>query len=100
MQIIKLTLAVSLSLFWQFASAGQIDSTRQAFVAAMQRIRFNLPETPDSTELEAYPIHDYLVAARFRRDLLQKPDDSLDTAIDAFLQDHAGQPVTRGLRRD
>src|ERR1700730_6567639 len=96
----RLTLALSLSLLWQFASAGEIDSARQAFVAAMQRMRLNLPEPPDSAELEAYPIHDYLVAARFRRDLIQKPDDSLDTAIDAFLQVHAGLPVTRGLRRD
>jgi soluble lytic murein transglycosylase len=76
------------------------DSTRQAFVAAMQRIRLNLPETPDSPALEAYAIHDYLVAARLRRDLVKKPDTALDTAVDAFLQAHAGQPVTRSLRRD
>jgi soluble lytic murein transglycosylase len=99
MQISKL-LAPSLLLLWQFASAGELDDTRQAFVAAMQRVRFNVPETPDSAELEAYPIHDYLVAARFRRDLTQKPDESLDSAIDAFLQVHASQPVARGLRRD
>src|ERR1700676_3954151 len=82
------------------ATSANPDSTRQAFVAAMQRIRLNLPETPDSPALEAYAIHDYLVAARFRRDLVKKPDESLDTAIDVFLQAHAGQPVTRGLRRD
>jgi len=76
------------------------ESTRQEFVAAMQRVRLNLPDTPDSPALEAYAIHDYLVAARFRRDLTSKPDDSLDTAIDVFLQAHAGQPVTRSLRRD
>src|SRR3984893_16658605 len=70
------------------------DSTRQAFVAAMQRIRLNLPETPDSPALEAYPIHDYLVAARLRRDLVKKPDADLDAAIDAFLKAHPGQPVT------
>src|ERR1700730_6516522 len=79
---------------------ADLDSTRQAFVAAMQRIRLNLPETPDSAALEAYPIHDYLVAARLRRDLLKTPDEAMDTAIDAFVQAHGGQPVTRGLRHD
>jgi soluble lytic murein transglycosylase len=85
-----------------FAAAVQLipDSVRQAFVAAMQRIRQNLPDTPDSPALEAYAIHDYLVAARFRRDLPKKSDDAQDAAIDAFLQAHPGQPVTRGLRRD
>src|SRR6202790_4383090 len=82
------------------ATSANPDSTRQAFVAAMQRIRLNLPETPDSPALEAYPIHDYLVAARLRRDLVKTPDEALDTAIDVFLQAHAGQPVTRSLRRD
>jgi soluble lytic murein transglycosylase len=82
------------------ATIADPDSTRQAFVAAMQRIRLNLPETPDSPALEAYPIHDYLVAARLRRDLAKKPDEALDTAIDVFLQAHAGQPVARSLRRD
>jgi soluble lytic murein transglycosylase len=76
------------------------DSTRQAFVAALQRIRLNLPETPDSPALEAYPIHDYLVAARLRRDLVKMPDEAMDTAIDGFLQAHGGQPVARSLRRD
>src|SRR5258708_38781287 len=99
--------AVSLSLLGaQFAAAAagppaaaDPESTRQEFVAAMQRVRLNLPDTPDSPALEAYAIHDYLVAARFRRDLTGKPDDVLDTAIDVFLQAHAGQPVTRSLRR-
>ena len=99
--------ALSLPLLTQFAAAGapraaaaDPDSTRQAFVAAMQRIRLNLPETPDSPALEVYAIHDYLVAARFRRDLIKQPDDALDAAIDAFLQTHGGQPVTHGLRHD
>jgi soluble lytic murein transglycosylase len=82
------------------ATPGDLESTRQAFVAAMQRVRLHLPETPDSPALEAYAIHDYLVAARLRRDLVQKPGEDLDTAIDAFLQSHPGQPVTHGLRRD
>src|ERR1700730_12876713 len=82
------------------ATDADPDGARQEFVAAMQRIRLNLPETPDSPALEAYAIHDYLVAARFRRDLIKKPDEGLDTAIDVFLQARAGQPVTRALRRD
>jgi soluble lytic murein transglycosylase len=82
------------------ATVADPDGARQEFVAAMQRVRLNLPETPDSSALEAYAIHDYLVAARFRRDLIKKPDEGLDTAIDVFLQARAGQPVTRGLRRD
>jgi soluble lytic murein transglycosylase len=100
MQLCKMMFALTLPLLWQSASGGELDSTRQAFVAAMQRVRFNLPEPPDSSDLEAYAIHDYLVAARMRRDLTQKPDDALDAAIDDFLQVHAGQPVARGLRHD
>src|SRR5882672_2273757 len=102
----KWPLALSLPLLCaQFASAAAgppaaPESTRQEFVAAMQRVRLNLPDTPDSPALEAYAIHGYLVAARFRRDLVSRPDDALDTAIDVFLQAHAGQPVTRSLRRD
>src|SRR5258708_29063177 len=82
------------------APAADPNSARQEFVAAMQRIRLNLTETPDSRALEAYAIHDYLVAARLRRDLIKKPDDGLDAAIDQFMQTHAGQPVTRALRHD
>ncbi len=82
------------------AAAADPAGTRREFAAAMQRVRLNLPETPDSPALEAYAIHHYLVAARFRRDLVKKPDEGLDTAIDQFMQAHAGQPVTRGLRHD
>jgi len=104
---LKWTLGLSLLLLRQFVSAAGTsppaaapESTRQTFVAAMQRIRLNLPEPPDSPALKTYPIHDYLVAARFRRDLIKAPGDALDSAIDAFLQTHAGQPVTHGLRHD
>src|ERR1700730_13673208 len=105
----KKVLALLLPLLWVRiapaadgppAGIADADSTRQAFVAAMQRVRQNLPDTPDSPALEAYPIHAYLVAARLRRDLLKKPDEALDGAVDAFLQSHGGQPVTRSLRRD
>jgi soluble lytic murein transglycosylase len=73
---------------------------RAEFVAAMQRIRLRVPEPPDSPALEAFVIHDYLVAARLRRDLELKAGEELDASIDGFLQAHAKQPVTRGLRHD
>ena len=66
----------------------------------MERVRQNLPELPDPAALEAYAIHDYLVAARLRRDLRQRPDESVDGSIDVFLQAHSPQPVARGLRHD
>ena len=66
----------------------------------MQRIRLHQPDIPDSAALQRYAIHDYLVAARLRRDLAAGTDDNLDAPIDAFLRAHAGQPVTHGLHRD
>ncbi len=66
----------------------------------MQRIRLQQPETPDSPALAAYALHDYLIAARLKRDLTQRPGNDVDAAIDEFLQVHAGQPVARGLKRD
>jgi soluble lytic murein transglycosylase len=66
----------------------------------MQRIRLHQPDIPDSAALQRYAIHDYLVAARLRRDLAAGTDDNLDAPIDAFLHAHAGQPVTHGLHRD
>src|ERR1700678_411066 len=108
----KWALAPSLSVIClQFAAAAgapapealpaaEPDDIRQEFVAAMQRVRLNLPDTPDPPALVAYAIHDYLVAARYRRDLIEKPDDAQDAAIDAFLLARAGLPVTHGLRRD
>ncbi len=76
------------------------NAVRDEFVAAMQRIRLHQPDLPDSPALERYAIHDYLVAARLRRDLNAGADDNLDASIDAFLQVHAGTPVTHGLHRD
>jgi soluble lytic murein transglycosylase len=72
--------------------------TSQEFIAAMQRIRQRVSEPPDSRALQAYVIHDYLIAARLRRDLELKPSEELDATIGAFLQAHAGQPVARNLR--
>jgi soluble lytic murein transglycosylase len=68
------------------------------FMAAMQRVRMNLPEPPDSAALKAYPIYDYLVAARLRRDLGLAPSEELDASIDAFLRAHEGAPVSRSLK--
>lgn len=82
------------------AAPAASEDTRNAFVAAMQRVRQNLPDMPDSAALNTYVIHDYLVAARLRRDLTQRPDESVDSAIDSFLQAHSGQPVARGLRQN
>src|SRR5258708_2229647 len=86
----------SQSLFAQ--PSADRDAVRDEFVAAMQRIRLHQPDVGDSPALQNYAIHDYLVAARLRRDLLSA-NDNLDATIDAFLRAHAGQPVTHGLRR-
>src|ERR1700722_2865387 len=82
------------------ATVADLQRNRMALVAAMQRIRLNQPDEPDSPALEAYSIHDYLVAARFRRDLIRKPDEALDASIDEFLLRHTGQPVARALKHD
>jgi soluble lytic murein transglycosylase len=83
---------------------AQLPADKQAvrleFVAAMQRVRAHHADATDSPALKAYVIYDYLVAARLRRDLTQRPAESLDSAVDAFLRAHAGYPVVRGLRRD
>jgi len=86
------------------AGFGALPPDRQAarreFAAAMQRVRSRQPDTTDSPALKSYAIYDYLVAARLRRDLTLRPGESLDAAVDAFLQAHAGYPVARSLRRD
>src|SRR5450631_2344334 len=76
------------------------DPIAQEFRAAMQRIRQRVPEPVDSPGLTAYGIHDYLVAARLRRDLTVNPGEDLDGTIDDFLHSHSGQPVIHGLRHD
>ncbi|HEY0801109.1 MAG TPA: transglycosylase SLT domain-containing protein [Steroidobacteraceae bacterium] len=81
-------------------SPAEDEAVRQEFVAAMQRIRLHRADIPDSPALENYAIHDYLAAARLRRDLSLSPDENIDAAIDTFIRAHTGQPVVRGLRRD
>lgn len=97
---LKWMLALFLPLFWRIAPAAEPAAVREAFVAAMHGVRLNLPDTPDSPALEAFAIHEYLVAARLRRDLIKSPGDALDAAVDAFLGAHAGQPVTHALRHE
>ncbi len=70
------------------------------FMAAMQRVRLHAPEPPDSPALDAYVLHDYLVAARLRRDVQANANDALDTTVDEFLKSRGAQPVTRPLRRE
>ncbi|HEY2404135.1 MAG TPA: transglycosylase SLT domain-containing protein [Steroidobacteraceae bacterium] len=76
------------------------EAVQAEFKAAIQRIRQHEPDQQDSPALQKYVIYDYLVVARFRRELDQKPSDELDTAINAFLEAHAGQPVAKNLRND
>lgn len=64
----------------------------------MRRVQPNLPEPPDSSALRDYPIYDYLVAARLRRDLAASPNDEADSTIDGFLRAYTGQPVAHALR--
>jgi soluble lytic murein transglycosylase len=72
--------------------------TPAEFASALERARTNLPGPPDSAALRAYPIYDYLIAARLRRDVTLTPGDEVDAAIDAFLRAHEGQPVGRSLK--
>jgi soluble lytic murein transglycosylase len=92
--------ALILALWLCTPTDAYAADVREQFMTAMQRIRQQVAEPPDSPELEAYVIHDYLVAERMRRDLTLKPGEDLDSVIDGFLQARAGQPVTRNLRHD
>jgi soluble lytic murein transglycosylase len=92
--------AVPLLLGGKSAPKFNEAAVQAEFKAAIQRIRQHEPDQPDSAALKSYVIYDYLLVARFRRDLEQAPSDDLDTAINAFLEAHAGQPVARNLRND
>jgi soluble lytic murein transglycosylase len=82
------------------ASTINEEAVQAEFKAAIQRVRLHQPDQPDSPALQSYVIYDYLLVARFRRDLEQKPSDELDAAVNAFLEAHAGQPVAKNLRND
>ena len=92
-----LTTALLLTLI---AGRPAAADARQDFMTAMQRVESQLPDEPDPARLKAYAIYDYLVAARLRRDLRTDAGAALDARIDAFLNAHAGEPVTRGLKHD
>ena len=80
--------------------SGDSAAVRQEFIAAMRRVSSHGAESADSAALIAYPIYDYLLAARLRRDLAEKPGTDLDASIDTFLQDRPHLPVTRALRHE
>ncbi len=82
------------------ASRVNEEAVQAEFKAALQRIRQHQPDQQDSPALQTYVIYEYLLAARLRRDLEQRPGDELDAAISAFLEAHAGQPVAKNLRND
>jgi soluble lytic murein transglycosylase len=94
-----LVLVIAAALLGAGDSPGD-DVVRAEFMAAMQRIKLHEPEPKDSAALEAYAIHDYLVAARLRSSLAARPTPELDGIIDRFVHSHAGQPVARPLHRD
>jgi soluble lytic murein transglycosylase len=76
------------------------SAAAQEFVAAMQRVRQHAPDESDSPALQGFVLHDYLLAARMRRDLAANPNEPLDATIDAFLRAHGTQPVARALRHE
>jgi hypothetical protein len=81
------------------ASPDQLEM-RPIFIGAMRSVQLRVSESADPPKLHEYPLYDYLLAARLRRDLQESPDENIDTAIDIFLKAHDGQPVTRNVRRD
>jgi soluble lytic murein transglycosylase len=80
--------------------ATPVDPVILEFRAALQRIRRHEAEPNDSPALQSFVIHDYLVAARLRRDLTASPGEEQDRAVDEFLRAHPGQPVTFALKHD
>jgi hypothetical protein len=97
-------LIAALLSIWAACAAASANAPPQQpagaeeFMAAMRRVRTNLPEPPDSPALKDYPIYDYLVAERLRRDLAASPNQETDNAIDGFLRAHAAEPVAHALR--
>ena len=82
------------------AGGGGVIAARRLFIAAMQRVDSHLADLPDPPILQSYPLYEYLLAARLRRDLRRLPGEALDATIDTFLYAHAHQPVAVGLRRE
>ena len=63
------------------AARADSGAPSEEFVAAMQRLRLQQPDATDSAALKAYPIYEYLVAARLRRDLERFADERVDTGL-------------------
>jgi len=82
------------------APAGGETLARRDFQAAMHRVEMGAPDVLDPRRLRAYPLYEYLLAARLQRDLQDHPGAAVDHRIDEFLQAHGREPVTRDLRRD
>lgn len=82
-------------------SADVPASPLTQFKSAWQRVASGQPDEPDSAALKALAIYPYLQAARLQRDLKNVDTDtpSPDGAVAAFLQAHAGEPVSRALTR-
>ena len=98
--VLFILVAVPLLVGGKSAPKVNEAAVQAEFKAAIQRIRQHQPDQPDSPALKSYAIYDYLLVARFRRDLEQRPGEDVDTAINAFLEAHAGEPVARNLRND
>jgi len=92
--MLSATLAVARDAEDEFAKV------REQFIQAYARVNSAAAPESDSDALRAYPLYPYLEAARLRRDLLASvaPDQPADAAADAFLTQHAREPVTRDVR--
>lgn len=80
-------------------TAATADTLRAEFLAGWERARSGLPPAgEDSPALADYILFPYLEAARLGRALDAAAGwDDADTAVLAFLDRHAGEPVTRNL---
>ena len=85
-----------------WVSASDSDTTvRHEFKQAYIAIN-SMADQHDSATLRSYILYPYLQAARLRFALSQTGVDAVavEERVSAFLREHQGQPVTRGLRRD
>ncbi|MDN5873173.1 MAG: hypothetical protein L0H29_02160 [Sinobacteraceae bacterium] len=71
-----------------------------AFETAWERVRLGQPDQPDPQALQDLAIYPYLVAARLARDLRSDDAAAVDGQVQAFLEAHAGEPVSWRLQRN